>query len=147
MGTNGSADQGNMGQPNNGQVQQPMADGAEGSIIGSNLALGTNGNAKLGTYLIGYTGMTVYTKSTDTAGTSTCYGDCATLWPPYIVGPEDNINQLKAGVTGKTDTIKRTDGKLQMTYNGKPLYFFAGDKANSDVTGEGVGGVWHVAKP
>ena len=147
MGLNGSANQGNMGQPDNGTVQQPGADGQEDPVIGKNLALGTDVNAKLGTYLIGYTGMTVYTKSTDSAGASTCYDACATNWPPYIVSPVDNINQLKAGVTGKTGTIVRSDGQLQLTYNGKPLYFYSGDKAGSDVNGQGIGGVWYVVKP
>ena len=148
MGTNGSPNQGNMGQPDNGQVQQPMADGAEGSIIGSNLALGIDSNAKVGgAYLIGYNGMTVYTYSPDTSNKSTCYGQCATNWPPYLVGPEDNLTQLKAGVTGKVDTTTRTDGKIQVTYNGHPLYFYIGDKSGSDINGQGVGGVWYVVKP
>jgi len=147
MGTNGSADQGNMGQPNSGAVQNPMADEAEGMVIGNNLALQTKASAKLGTYLVGYNNMTVYTKSTDTATASTCYGDCAKNWPPYIIGPEDNLDRVKPVVTGKVGTIIRTDGKIQVTYNDKPLYFYASDKTSADVTGEGVGGVWHVAKP
>ncbi len=147
MGLNGSPNQGNMGQPDNGQVQQPGADGQEDPVIGNNLALGTDGNPELGTYLIGYTGMTVYTKSTDTAASSTCYDACATNWPPYIVSPVDNINNLKLGVTGKTGTIVRADGQLQLTYNGKPLYFYAKDQTGSDTLGQGVGGVWFVAKP
>jgi len=147
MGTNGSPNQGNLGQPDTGTPQQPGADGAEGSIIGANLALGTDGNAKLGKYLIGYTGMTVYTYAKDTGSTSTCYGTCAQNWPPYLVGPEDNLTQLQTGVTGKVDTTLRTDGSLQMTYNGHPLYFYVGDKTGSDVNGQAVGGVWYVVKP
>ena len=146
-GLNGSPNQGNLGQSDTGVVQQPLADGAEGSIIGNNVALGTDSNTKLGTYLIGYNGMTVYTYSKDTGNTSTCYDACAKNWPPYLVGAEDNINQLKAGVTGKADTVIRTDGSIQVTYNGHPLYFYVGDKASSDATGDGVGGVWKIAKP
>ncbi len=142
--TPGATDQGTE----TGQVQQqPLEDGAEGSIIGANLALGLSGNTKVGNYLIGYNGMAVYTKNGDSAATSTCYDTCAQNWPPYLVGPEDNVNQLKAGVTGKADTFIREDGTIQMTYNGKPLYFYVGDKTSTDVTGEGLGGVWHVAKP
>jgi predicted lipoprotein with Yx(FWY)xxD motif len=147
MGLNGSANQGNLGQPDTGTVQQPGADGQEDPVIGSNLALGTDSNAKVGTYLIGYTGMTVYTYAKDTGSTSTCYDTCATNWPPYIVSPVDNIQQLKAGVTGAVGTTVRTDGQLQLTYNGKPLYFYAGDKTGSDVNGQGLGGVWYVVKP
>jgi predicted lipoprotein with Yx(FWY)xxD motif len=147
MGINGSPNQGNMGQPDNGVVQQPMADGAEGSIIGSNLALGLDSTATLGKYLIAYNGMTLYTYSKDTGSTSTCYDQCAVNWPPYIVGPEDNIQQLKAGVTGKVDTTTRTDGKIQVTYNGHPLYFYIKDTKSGDTTGQNVGGVWFVVKP
>lgn len=145
-GINGSQNQGNLGGEDSGSVQEPGADGAEGMIIGANLALGTDGNQALGTYLIGYTGEPVYTFDRDANGVSACYGDCATTWPPYLVGPEDNINQLKSGVTGKTGTITRTDGSLQMTYNGKPLYFYASD-SNGDPKGDGVGGVWHIVTP
>ena len=130
-----------------GVMQKPMEDGAEGMIIGANVALGTDGNTTTGIYLIGYTGMPVYTKDGDSATASSCYSDCAKNWPPYLVGAEDNVNQLKAGVNGKADTFVRTDGTIQMTYNGKPLYFYAADSASSGPSGNGVGGVWHVAKP
>jgi predicted lipoprotein with Yx(FWY)xxD motif len=145
MGLNGSPNQGNLGQPDNGTVQQPGADGAEGSVIGSNLALGIDKTGSA--HLVGYTGMTVYTYDKDTAISSTCYDACAANWPPYVVGPEDNLTQLMAGVTGKVDTTKRTDGSLQVTYNGHPLYFFAADKSGNDMTGDGKGGVWHIVKP
>lgn len=155
LGTVNSQNQGNMGTHNdsgmqdNGVLQQPGADGAEGSIIGSNLSLGTDGNATLGTYLIGYTGMTVYTYAKDSTGVSNCYGTCAINWPPYIIGPEDNALQTKSGVDkSKVGTITRADGKIQMTYNGMPLYFYSKDRPNtSDATGQGVGGVWFVVKP
>ncbi len=140
-GINGSPNQGNMGQPDNGTVQQPGADGAEGSIIGSNLALGTNASAALGTYLIAYNGMTVYQY---TGRQEILSRD---VWPPYLVGAEDNVQQLKAGVNGKVDTIIRTDGGIQVTYNGHPLYFYMQDKASGDVKGQNVGGVWFVVKP
>lgn len=148
MGINGSPNQGNLGQPDNGTVQQPMADGAEGAIIGANLALGTNSNATLGKYLIGYNGMTVYQFAGDKVGTSTCYSTCAKNWPPYLVGPEDNLTQLEAGITGKTDTIIRADGSIQMTYNGFPLYFYLGDKASGDTSGNLANhAAWGIVKP
>ena len=40
--------------------------------------------------------------------------------------------------------MKRKDGRLQSTYDGKPLYFYAGDKKKGDKTGDGIGGVWHI---
>lgn len=146
-GINGSPNQGNLGQPDTGVVQQPMADGAEGSVIGNNLALGVDASGTLGTHLIGYNGMTLYTYSKDTGTVSTCNDQCATNWPPYIVGSKDNLTHLQAGVTGKVGTTARSDGKLQVTYNSHPLYFFAKDVKSSDMTGQGVGGVWFVVKP
>jgi predicted lipoprotein with Yx(FWY)xxD motif len=143
-GINGSANQGNLGQPDAAVVQQP---GAGGSVIGSNVALGTDRNAALGTYLIAYNGMTLYTFAKDTSSASTCYDACAQNWPPYVVGPEDNLTQLKAGITGKVDTTTRKDGSLQVTYNGHPLYFFAKDAKSGDTLGQNVGKVWFVVKP
>src|SRR5262249_30088048 len=65
-GINGSQDQGYLGGESTGTPQQPGADGAEGTVVGNNLVLGTDGNATLGTYLIAYNGMTLYTYSKDT---------------------------------------------------------------------------------
>ena len=143
-GINGSPNQGNLGATSTGAVQQPAT---AAPIIGANLALGTDKTAKLGTYLIGYTGMTVYTYKPDTGSTSTCYDACASNWPPYIVSSSDNIQQLQAGVTGTVGTTVRTDGSLQLTYNGHPLYFYIGDKTGSDTNGQGLGNVWYVVKP
>jgi predicted lipoprotein with Yx(FWY)xxD motif len=135
----------------NGSQHEGSAGGAadaDGLIIGSNVALGTDGNQAVGTYLIGYNGKAVYTFDKDAVGTTTCYGDCAAKWPPYLVGAADDVNQLKLGVTGTTGTIVRADGGIQMTYDGMPLYFYASDSnASGDVKGDGVGGVWHVVRP
>jgi len=142
MGTNGSPDQGNMGATSTGSVQQP----GDGSSPSQNLALGTDSNAKVGTYLIGNNGMTVYSYDKDTVGVSNCTGTCAKNWPPYTV-PAGTILNLQAGVSGAIATIARADGTMQVTYQGKPLYFYVGDKTSADITGNGIGGVWHVVKP
>ena len=151
---NGSSDQGNLGQSDDGSVQ-PGAIGRDavispGSqatpIVGDNLMLGLDGNSKLGTYLIGYTGRTLYTYAKDNIGTSTCYDDCATAWPPYIVSSSDRMNTQYGVDATKAGTITRTDGALQVTYNGLPLYFYSGDAAGT-ASGQGLGGVWYVMKP
>jgi predicted lipoprotein with Yx(FWY)xxD motif len=146
-GINGSANQGNLGQPDTGVVQQPGADGAVGTVIGGNVALGIDRSTTFGTYLIGYNGMTVYTFAKDKTATSTCYGQCAANWPPYTVGAEDNVQNVKAGISGKVDSIVRADGTAQVTYNGMPLYFFSGDKASGDTKGQNVAKLWSVVKP
>jgi predicted lipoprotein with Yx(FWY)xxD motif len=54
---------------------------------------------------------------------------------------------LPAGVNGTLATVSRPDGTVQVTYNGWPLYHFARDTAPGSVRGQGIGGVWFVAKP
>lgn len=83
-------------------------------------------------------GMTLYTFDADTGGTSACYDDCAVNWPPFL-GQEGDA--MKEGWT----LVERTDGTMQWAYDGKPLYFYVGDKAAGDMTGDGMGGKWHVA--
>ncbi|MDB5224954.1 MAG: hypothetical protein JWO43_576 [Candidatus Adlerbacteria bacterium] len=112
-----------------------------------NLLLGVNTDAKLGTYLVASNAMTLYKYTKDTPGVSNCSGDCAVKWPPYIVGSTDALSNIQAGVTGKVGSIARADGKLQVTYNDMPLYFWINDKNVGDTTGQNVGGVWFVVTP
>lgn len=82
-------------------------------------------------------GMTFYTFDKDTANSaqSTCYGGCAEEWPPASA----------ADASGQGfGSITRTDGSRQLTYQGRPLYYFAGDSKPGDRNGDGLGGIWHV---
>jgi predicted lipoprotein with Yx(FWY)xxD motif len=84
-------------------------------------------------------GMTLYTFDKDTAGVSNCYDKCAAAWPPAYA---------PAGTAGSGDysIVKRTDdGDLEWAYKGMPLYLWIKDKKPGDVTGDGVGNVWHTA--
>jgi predicted lipoprotein with Yx(FWY)xxD motif len=86
-------------------------------------------------------GFTLYWFAPDTSTTSKCNGSCATYWPP-VKGPVT----AGAGVTGKLGTITRSDGSVQATYNGHPLYTYAADSAPGQAKGNGLnlsGGVWH----
>ncbi len=85
-------------------------------------------------------GMTLYTFDKDSAGKSTCNGKCAENWPILKASAE-------AKTMGKWSVIKRDDGNLQWAYEGKPLYGWVKDQKPGDTTGDGVNGVWHVAKP
>ncbi len=102
-------------------------------------------DAKLGSLLVDGKGMTLYLYTKDTPNTSTCYGKCATAWPPLLT------SGAPVGGTGldasKFGTTTRTDGTVQATYNGWPLYYFAKDKQPGDVTGQNVGTVWFVIAP
>lgn len=84
-------------------------------------------------------GMTLYIFDKDAGGVSACYDDCAKKWPPYLGKADDKLTE------GWT-LLKRKDDTMQWAYDGKPVYFFAGDKAKGDAAGDGMGGVWHVIK-
>jgi len=85
-------------------------------------------------------GFALYSFAPDTPTTSKCYGSCAAYWPPVI-----GSSAAGSGLPGETGTIKRTDGSLQLTYNGHPLYTYIGDSAPGQATGNNLnlnGGLW-----
>jgi len=85
-------------------------------------------------------GMTLYTYAPDgTSGTSHCTGPCAAVWPPYSADPG-------ARAAGGFGLVTRTDHTLQWSYGGRPLYRYAADTAPGMTKGDGVNGVWHVAR-
>jgi len=102
----------------------------------------------VGSYLTGEDGKTLYTFTNDTkdSGKSTCNGDCATAWPPYLVDELDEVKPDSA-ITGKLALITRDDGKKQLSYKGWPLYYFANDKVAGDTKGQGLFGKWFVVNP
>lgn len=128
------------------QPDNTTAQTGDGTDVTQNLTLGTNATSSLGTYLVAFNGMTVYTFSKDTTGTTTCYGQCAVNWPPYTVPAGTNLTG-ESPIDGTIDVIARADGQEQVTYKGMPLYFYIKDKAPGDTTGQNVGGVWFVGTP
>jgi predicted lipoprotein with Yx(FWY)xxD motif len=100
----------------------------------------TSGLTAANQTITGDNGMSTYFFDKDTAnsGISACYGKCATLWPPV---PADQLSDARD--YGK---IQRNDGFEQLTYQGKPLYFFVKDKKPGDITGDEVKNIWHLAK-
>jgi len=101
----------------------------------------SGGAASPATVLTNASGFTLYSFVPDTATKSNCNGACATYWPP-VKGPAT----AGTGVTGKLGTITRSDGSMQATYNGHPLYTYVGDKSAGQAKGNGLnlsGGVWH----
>ena len=107
------------------------------TTAGSSLKTATIGGA---TVLTNAQGFTLYSFAPDTATKSNCNGTCAQNWPP-VKGPA-----TASGVTGTFGTIKRADGSVQATFDGHPLYAFAGDTAPGQNKGNGLnaaGGLWH----
>jgi len=98
--------------------------------------------AKIGgaTVLTSVKGFTLYSFAPDTPTTSKCNGTCAQNWPP-VKGAAS-----ASGVKGTFGTIKRSDGSVQATFDGHPLYRFVGDTAPGQNKGNGLnaaGGLWH----
>ena len=92
------------------------------------------------TVLTSSKGFTLYSFAPDTSTTSKCNGTCAQNWPP-VTGPV-----TAASVTGTFGTITRSDGSVQATFDGHPLYAFVGDTAPGQAKGNGLnaaGGLWH----
>jgi predicted lipoprotein with Yx(FWY)xxD motif len=121
------------------------ASGGSGSTSTSSPAAATAGSLKTttiggATVLTSSKGFTLYSFAPDTSTKSNCNGTCAQNWPP-VKGPA-----TASGVTGTFGTIKRSDGSVQATFDGHPLYAFAGDTAPGQNKGNGLnaaGGLWH----
>jgi predicted lipoprotein with Yx(FWY)xxD motif len=104
--------------------------------------------SRLGRILVDSKGITLYDFVTDKHGMSGCYGACAALWPPLITKGKPHAGPgVRASLLG---TTKRKDGKLEVTYNRHPLYYFVTDRKRGQTTGQGVnqfGGPWWVLSP
>jgi predicted lipoprotein with Yx(FWY)xxD motif len=115
---------------------EPAASAATGDAT---IALTTNA---LGTMIVDANGKSLYAFTPDTAGTSTCYDDCAKSWPPLLA--EGDVTAGEGLDQSKLTTTDRTDGTKQVKYGDWPLYYFAGDSAAGDTNGQGVGTKWYV---
>jgi len=107
------------------------------------LRVSTAQNATLHTrILVTTSGRTLYSLSAEVHGRFICTGTCTATWPPLIL----KHGAKPVGVRG-LGSIKRPDGRRQVTYKGKPLYRFASDAKKGDVGGEGFKdvGTWHAA--
>ena len=111
--------------------------GGSGSTSTSTPAAATAGSLKTttiggATVLTNAKGFTLYSFAPDTPTKSNCNGACAQNWPP-VQGPA-----TASGVKGTFGTIKRSDGSVQATFDGHPLYAFAGDTAPGQAKGNGL---------
>lgn len=101
-----------------------------------------------GRFLTDADGMSLYLFDADSGNTSTCYDACAAAWPPLLTqGAPTAGGQAAAAMLSTTE---RKDGSTQVTYNGRPLYYFARDQAPGDINGqdvEGFGAEWYLVAP
>ncbi len=97
-------------------------------------------SSALGDIVTDADGNALYLFTIEAQGEPSCYEECEANWP--ILSPADAAG---AGLDGSLlGTVTRTNGDEQATYNGWPLYYFAGDVAPGDTNGQGVNDVWFV---
>jgi predicted lipoprotein with Yx(FWY)xxD motif len=95
-------------------------------------------SSKLGDVLVDADGRTLYAFTKDKGDLSACSGQCATNWPA-LTGTATAGTGAQAALLS---TSMQANGSTQVTYGGKPLYYFAGDAKPGDTNGQGVGSVW-----
>jgi predicted lipoprotein with Yx(FWY)xxD motif len=115
---------------------------------GSGKTVITTASASGSTFLTDGSGRAVYLWAKDTGDASTCTGACAGAWPP--VTATGTVTASGSAMTSDLGTITRSDGTKQVTYDGHPLYYFAGDSGPGTATGQGsdnFGAKWWLVAP
>jgi predicted lipoprotein with Yx(FWY)xxD motif len=98
-------------------------------------------SSQYGRILFDSRGFVVYAFTHDANGHSRCTGTCAKAWPPYVVKRAPSGRLLGA--------TRRADGRLQVTYAGRPLYYYVGDRRPGQILCQNVkefGGYWLVVR-
>jgi predicted lipoprotein with Yx(FWY)xxD motif len=124
--------------------------GATAAGAGGSLTVRGAANSKLGeTVVVNPAGRTLYALSPETTHHLLCKSrECLHAWPPLTVPSRTTRLRAGAGVHGALGILKRSNGVLQVTLRGKPLYRFSGDAKSGEANGEGLesfGGTWHAA--
>jgi predicted lipoprotein with Yx(FWY)xxD motif len=142
--SSGSSSTAAAGPASSAAASSPAASGASAS--GATVI--TTASSAAGTFLTTSSGRAVYLWVKDTGDTSACSGACAGAWPPVTTtGTATAAGGAKASDLG---TITRSDGTKQVTYDGHPLYYFAGDSGPGTATGQGsdsFGAKWWLVAP
>ena len=105
-------------------------------------------SSSYGRVLFDSRGYVLYAFTRDANGRSACYGACARVWPVYFAK-----SGLKAGNgvnRSLLGTTKRRDGRRQVTYAGRPLYYYVNDRKPGQILCQNVaefGGTWLVVRP
>lgn len=120
------------------------------AFAASTLTIGSASNAMLGEQvLVNPQGHTLYALSPETTSHLLCKSsECLKVWPPLTVRSRTTRLKAGAGVKGHLGILRRSDGMLQVTLRGRPLYRYSGDRAKGQANGQGLesfGGTWHAA--
>jgi predicted lipoprotein with Yx(FWY)xxD motif len=140
--------------PNRAVVASALLLGALALFAAAHASAATSaakvGTAKtaIGMVIVNGQGRTLYMFAADKHGKSACYGQCAHYWPPLLTSGKPTVAKgAKASLLG---TTRRKDGKLQVTYNGRPLYRYISDTKVGQTNGQGLnlsGGLWWAISP
>ena len=106
----------------------------------------TVGSSDYGRVLFDGRGFALYAFTHDPKGKSTCTGACAAAWPPYLARSPRAGSGAKSSLLG---TTRRADGSVQVTYRGRPLYYYEGDRTRGQILCQNVseyGGLWLVVR-
>ena len=108
----------------------------------------TTSSGSAGSFLTNSSGRAIYLWVKDGKNSSACSGACAGAWPP--VTATGTVTASGGAVAADLGTITRSDGTKQVTYDGHPLYYYVGDSAAGQVTGQGsdsFGAKWWLVAP
>jgi predicted lipoprotein with Yx(FWY)xxD motif len=101
----------------------------------------------LGSILVDKDGQALYHMKSETNGAIKCTGPCTKLWPPLTVGGGAKVTAGPGVSASKLGTIKRPDGKTQVTYNGLPLYRYTRDVKVGVASSQGLDDFWYAVTP
>jgi predicted lipoprotein with Yx(FWY)xxD motif len=110
--------------------------------------IGAANEGELGTILVDSKGRTLYLFRSDSGSKSTCLGACADTWPPLRATAKPTVSGR--AIASLVGTTTRSDRTQQVTYNGHPLYLYAGDEKAGDTRGQGLtdfGASWYALTP
>ncbi len=131
-----------------GESTATQTDKSESSAGGEAGAVGAAKSPQLGTILVDSKGFTLYDFHKDKGTQSACYGACAGTWPPLSTG---GAPQATSGAeASKLGTTERSDGTMQVTYAGHPLYTYVADTKPGEAKGNdfsSYGAQWYALKP
>jgi predicted lipoprotein with Yx(FWY)xxD motif len=117
------------------------------ALAGGSATVRSGQVAGLGKVVTTSSGLTLYHYTDEHRGVIDCKGACATLWPPLLVKGSAKPTAGAGLTAAKLGTIRRPDGRLQLTYNGLALYRYAPDRKAGDAKGQGVGHAWYAIAP